>query len=175
MSVYLFTYHAYRSWKADNPRGFVQPGKRIQPPNPALARAYDDDSKQPPVLFDEPHQRVLLWIAYDVCRRRNWRLHGVAAEPTHVHFLVSWRDGLEWNEVSKRLKNLGSTMLGRKLGPPGRRWFSRGGSRKRVQDQSHFEYLTTCYLPKHGGLCWREGDPPPAEPVAFKPSASADG
>lgn len=38
MPVYLFTFHAYRSWREDNPNGYVQRGRAgIQPPNKALA------------------------------------------------------------------------------------------------------------------------------------------
>ncbi len=166
MPVYLFTYHAYRSWNPDHPRGFVQPGKGIQSPSRALARAYAAAAKQPAVLFEDPHQQVLLWIGHDACERRGWRLHGVATEPTHVHYLIGWTDELSWNDVSKRVKNLASTTLGRKLGSPGRRWISNGSSRKRVREQVHFDYLTKVYLPRHGGLCWREGDPPPEEPCA---------
>ncbi len=164
MSVYLFTYHAYRSWRPDNPRGFVKTGGGVQPPNPDLARAYDAAAKQPPVRFDRRHQEILTWIAHDACYRRSWRLHFVATEPTHVHYLVSWPDDQMWQDVSKRLKNLASLTLGRKAGPPGRKWFVRHGSRKRVRDRGHFDYLVNSYLPRHRGRCWREGDPPPAEP-----------
>jgi hypothetical protein len=34
MPVYLFTYHAYRSWMPDRPEGFVQEGRGIEAPNP---------------------------------------------------------------------------------------------------------------------------------------------
>ena len=51
MPCYLFTLHAYRSWNADHPRGFVREQGRIEPPNPKLARFYDRNAKQPPVRF----------------------------------------------------------------------------------------------------------------------------
>jgi len=169
MSVYLFTFHAYRSWNADNPRGFVQQGKGIQAPNVKLARYYDQRAEQPPVLFEQFHQRVLIWTAFDVCDRRGWRLHFVATEPTHVHILVSWRSPQPWGDVRKRLKNVASLTLGRKLQQPGRKWFSRKGSRKRVRNRAHFDHLVNQYLPKHGGLRWREREPPPIEPPANPP------
>ena len=90
----------------DNPRGFVKTGGGVQPPNPDLARAYDAAAKQQPVRFDRRHQEILTWIAHDACNRRSWRLHFVATEPTHMHFLVSWSDDQMWQDVSKRLKNL---------------------------------------------------------------------
>jgi hypothetical protein len=57
-----------------------------------------------------------------------------------------------------------SLMLGRKLGEPGRRWFVRHGSRKRVRGKDHLEYLMSEYLPSHRGLKWCEGDAAPVEP-----------
>lgn len=172
MPVYLFTYHAYRSWMPDHPRGFVLEGRGIQKPNRALAHAYAKAASQPPILFRKPQQEVLLWIVFDACRRRGWRLHIAACEPTHMHCLISWRGEDDWRDVSTRLKNLASTMLGRVLGEKGRNWFTRGSSRKRVRDREHFDHLMRTYLPSHRGLCWREGDPPPPEP---KPPAPAGG
>ena len=167
MPCYLFTFHAYRSWNADNPRGFVQEAGSIEAPSAQLARYYDEHAQQPPVLFEALHQRVLIWIAFDACARRQWRLHFVATEPTHVHILVSWHSSEPWGEVRRRLKNLASLFLGRKFEQPGRKWFSRRGSRKRVRDRRHFDYLVNKYLPKHGGLQWREGAATPEGPPPF--------
>ncbi|MBN2216207.1 MAG: hypothetical protein JW719_02400 [Pirellulales bacterium] len=129
-----------------------------------MARLYDSRAVQSPVRFDSTHQRILIWILYDACLRRKWRLHYVATETTHVHILVSWREFTPWQEVGARLKNLMSLMLGKKLDVAGRTWFSRKGSRKRVEDRRHFDYLVRRYLPSHRGLCWREGDLAPEEP-----------
>ena len=166
MPVYLFTFHAYRSWKADDPRGFVQTGRGLQKPNAKLAQYYEENAAHPPVSFDMDDQRVLIWIAHDACMRRDWRLHFIATDPSHVHILVSWRSQESWEHVRTRLKTLASLMLGRKRSEPGRRWISRKGSRKRVQDRKHFDYLVGQYLPGHRGLRWREGDPAPTEPAA---------
>ena len=166
MPVYLFTFHAYRSWSADNPRGFVQRGARLQAPNPRLAEYYAQRADQAPVLFEPFHQEVLIWIVCDACKRRGWRAHFVATEPTHIHILVSWRSARPWREVGQRIKTLASLMLGRKIGRSGQKWFSRGGSRKRVRTRKHFNHLVDKYLPGHGGLQWREGDQVPVEPRA---------
>ena len=165
MAVYLFTFHAYRSWNADNPHGFVQQYRGVQAPNDKLARFYDEHAQQPPVLFDPFQQRVLIWITFDACARRGWRLHYVATDRTHVHILLSWRSYESWKPISTRLKNLASFALGQKLQQPGHKWLSRHGSRKRVRDRQHFDYLISQYLPKHRGLKWREGEPPPEEPL----------
>lgn len=170
MPVYLFTLHAYRSWNADNPRGYVRRGQAILSPDQDQAHRYDFFAKEPPVQFTSEHHQILLWIVVDACQRRGWRLHQIACEPSHVHLLVSWRGFLPWQEVRGKLKNLMSRELGRQFASPGRRWFVAKGSRKRVRDRRHFEYLMQRYLPSHRGLVWREGDPVPQ-----RPSASADG
>lgn len=87
----------------------------------------------------------------------------MAAEATHVHILVSWREFTPWEEVRSKLKNLMSLMLGRYLGVPGRCWFSGKGSRRRVQTRTHFDYLMRSYFPKHRWV-WREGDLLPVQP-----------
>lgn len=175
MPAYLFTFHAYRSWNADNPRGFVQRGKGVQPPNHELARAYDSAASAAPMRFGHKHQRILIWVGFDVCARRGWRLHCAATEPTHVHYLVSWRGIERWDQISNRIKNIASLMLGRKLEQQQGKWFSKSGSRKRVRDRAHLDYLMNKYLPRHNGLTWCEADDPPGEPAVKKPSASASG
>lgn len=115
MPVYLFTLHAYRSWNADRPRGFVQLDRGLQPPNEKLARAYDRAACEAPMIFKRQNQTILLRSLYDACDRRQLRLHSVATDPTHIHFLVSWPDERSWKEVLRQLKNVASLMLGRKL------------------------------------------------------------
>jgi hypothetical protein len=167
--VYFITLHAYRSWMPDHKRGYVRKGKGILPPDDAMARDYEARAKQPPVEFDETFQRLLLWGASDICQRRGWRLHGFGAEPTHAHFLVSWKNvrggaKLTWKQVRGRLKNVLSWMCGRFYKQPGRRWFTDRGSRKRVLERRHFEHLLKTYLPKHRGVVWRRGEPMPKDP-----------
>jgi REP element-mobilizing transposase RayT len=180
MPVYNFTYHSYRSWNANHPRGFVQTGRGIQPPNERLAKYYDRVARSEPTLFGCRHQALMTWIVWDTCARRNWRLHAVAFEPTHVHFLVSWQSGEDWRQVRGKLKNLMSWALSQAYEAPGHRWFVRKASRKRVRDHAHFEYLITRYFPRHRGRCWTEGDGEPQLPAAsrkklLKPPASAGG
>jgi REP element-mobilizing transposase RayT len=158
--VYHITFHAYRNWRPDHPRGYVK-RKKILPPDPEQARAYDRNAKGDPVLFDEPIQRVLIRGAIEICERRKWRLHAVGTEAGHVHYLISWRGYIPCLNVMQKLKNLLSYILGKEIGPRGKRWFVRNGSRKRVKEQKHLDYLVETYLPDHRGVFWREGQPIP--------------
>jgi hypothetical protein len=165
MPVYLFTLHAYRSWNADHRRGYVRRGQGIQEPDAARAKQYDRAAKQLPAFFGATHQQVLLSMAYDACQRREWHLHCFASEPTHIHLLVSWKQFQPWEEVRAKLKNLLSLQLGRQFKQRGRRWLVGDGSRKQVRDRKHFDYLMMTYLPRHGGLLWRDSEAPPPAPA----------
>lgn len=158
MPVYLITVHAYRSWNPDNPHGFVRRGEGILPPDMGLAKAYANAATEKPILFGPAEQVTLLRLAQNVCARRDWRLHAVACEPSHVHILLSWQDDTTVTEVLRKLKNLMSRELNLVAEHRRKHWFSRSGSRKRVEERSHFDQLMQTYLPKHRGLVWREGE-----------------
>jgi len=158
MPVYLFTYHAYRSWMPDHQRGYVQHGRGIRKPSVAMAARYAERARGPRVYFDEEQQRALIVAAREVCTRLNWRLHAIQANRTHVHVLLSWREYQPWLAVFARVKNILSLHLGRQAGVKGRPWFARKGSRKRVRDPRHFTHLCYTYLPGHRqGICRCEG------------------
>ena len=163
MAVHHFTYHAYRSWRPDHPRGYTK-GEQILPSDRERAASYDRKAYQPPVRFDRFIQSVLVWGAYDICQRRGWRLHSAATDPTHLHVVVSWRGFIPWKDVRDRMKNVLSYLLGRATGQQGRRWFVRDASRRRVERRSHFDYLMDEYHPDHRGVKWREGMPAPVAP-----------
>lgn len=171
MPVFLFTIHAYRSWCPDDERGFVRRGEGILPPDVGLASAYNKNATSPRASFTPDDQTVALLVAHEACNRRDWRLHGLAMEPTHAHLLVSWVSDERANAVCGKLKNLISRELN--LGRPKKqKWLSRGASRRQVRDRSHFDHLVSVYLPKHRGLVWVEGM---ELPKGADPSASADG
>jgi hypothetical protein len=136
-------------------------GKGYQPPDADAAEQYDERAAQPPAEFDLETQRLLVRFAHDFCARRKYRLHAVGNEIGHAHFIRSWHGFSDWHEVMRRLKNTLSTCLNKHFQTPGRKWFVRGGSRKRVSHQSHLTRLLNKYLPDHPGLFWCEGSPLP--------------
>ncbi len=164
MPVYFFTLHAYRSWRPDHPRGYVRRDEGGLPPDPDRATEYDAKATQEPVEFDVEMQNVMIAGAFDICSKRDWRLHGICFEPSHVHLLPSWREFIPWLDVRAKLKNLLSLFLDRLSGVQGRNWFVDGGSRKRVLNERHFNYLIETYIPKHSQQRWFEGDPLPKIP-----------
>jgi hypothetical protein len=131
MPVYHFIYHAYRSWNTDHPDGYHQhhdPG--IHLPNPDLAAYRNHLAHQDPMTFDNAQQSLFLTFATDICTRRNWRLHSLGTDPTHVHIIVSWRNTcgtvpIDSDTLKDRIKNLLSLLLNRHENKIGRRVFSK--------------------------------------------------
>src|SRR5689334_6603926 len=107
--------------------------------------------------FDDRIQRLLIRSTLETCRLRNCRLHGAGNDDTHVHLAISWKRFEPADAVMSRLRNAPSFVLGKEIGPRGRKWFVRGGSRKRVNDDEHLNYLLDRYFPDHPGVFWREG------------------
>ena len=158
MPCYLFTYHAYGSWMPDRKQGFVRRGQGVLSPDKGLACQYRTDAKQPQITFDGSVQRLVIDELQTAWGYQDCRGHFVATDSTHVHVLVSWPDERPWKRIRSGLKS----SLTRRLNQELRRqtWFSDSASRKRVKDQSHFDYLVTEYLPSHHGWKWREGGEP---------------
>src|SRR5207249_454531 len=128
MPVYHFTLHAYRSWRADHRRGYVHHTKGLLKPDPHIAEARDRLARFDEVKFDAAMQRLMVLAVLETCRRRKWRLHGAGNDESHIHLAVSWTKFERWEEVLRLLKNGMSFVLGKQIGPRGRRWFVRGGS-----------------------------------------------
>jgi REP element-mobilizing transposase RayT len=140
MPVYHFTLHAYRSWRPDNKRGYVRRGGKLHPPDAAQAQKYDARAKHEPAVFTTEVQRILIRTAANFCERRKLRLHAAGSDPSHIHFVISWRAYSSWTEILRRLKNILSKELNEQLHCT-RPWFVRGANSKRVSNRGHLELL----------------------------------
>lgn len=159
MPVALFTYHAYGSWLADRPQGYVERHRGIQPTNKKLATIQRGSLTQAEVCFDAGLQREIIERFLTVCQEEGYRAHAAASEASHVHLLTSWRDfEAPMKQVGGRIKNLLSLTLSRERDCVGHKWFARGASRQQVESRRHFEHLLHAYLPKHSGWFWCERD-----------------
>ena len=153
MPVYLFSFHAYRSWMPDHPRGYTRRGKGYQPSDPEMARNYERAAKGGRSWFDAAVQRGLLARFHEACGCIDVRFHGGATEAGHFHGLVSWRHRRTWMSVRTSIKSSLTRYLHDQH--PGVE-LSRGASRKRVTDRKHFDHLLRTYLPDHPGWGWYE-------------------
>jgi hypothetical protein len=149
MPCYLFTYHAYGSWMPDRTLGYVKRNRGILAADASMARKYERIMNDKPVLFDESAQETILVSILESRAKQSFDAHFIATDPTHVHLLLAWRDSRTWLRMRSSIKRSQSHRLNMELGR--RDWFVEGGSRKRVKDREHYDYLVTHYLPKHTG------------------------
>ncbi len=154
MPRYLFTYHAYRSWMPDRPRGFVRRGEGVLPPSGPLAIRYAERATAEPARFSSRIQKLLLDECRIACQRQLLRLHCIATDPSHLHVLLSWPTLRPWSNVRSAVKSSLTRRLNRDVAR--QTWFSDGVSRKRVADWKHFKYLVDEYLAAHRGWKWDE-------------------
>jgi REP element-mobilizing transposase RayT len=158
VAVYLFTFHAYRSWMPDHRRGFVQRGKGILKPSPQMAQSYARRARFERMVFDDRLCSLIDQAAKEICGDRGWRLHAVVVVWSHLHALVSWQGFVDARRVRAVLHHGITTRLRDWTGRR-RTWLARGGSLKRVEHRRHFHHHMTLYLPGHrryGGSAWFE-------------------
>jgi REP element-mobilizing transposase RayT len=152
------------TWMPDHPRGYTKRRKGYQSPNPKAAKVYRNNADDGEAcLFDDGLMRAMIDEAQIASKHQRLRLHSGTTEKTHLHYLVSWTDARNWMSIRNGLKMSLSLRLkreGEQSSNTPRNLtqikLSGGGSRKRVSDQDHFDYLMQTYLPSHSGLKWFE-------------------
>ncbi len=152
MPCYLFTLHAYGSWLPDRPQGYVHHDTGFQPANPAIAAAYRRRMRENTTRLESKHQQQILEVLHHMEADGHLRVEAVAMDPSHVHLLASWTGPSDWSAMRRRIKHTLSHCLNTRFGQG--RWFSQGGSRKRVHDHEHFDHLVSHYLLSHRGVVW---------------------
>ncbi|MEO0586089.1 MAG: hypothetical protein AAF078_00455 [Planctomycetota bacterium] len=155
MPVYLFTLHTYGSWLPDRARGYVKRKQGVLEPDAQMAGWYREAMDSSVVEWTPAQQRSVIAAVRKHCTIKAWTAYAIATDPTHVHALIAWRDRTPWMTVRRGLKASISRALNEHSDR--RKWLSEGGSRKRVTDQDHFDYLRKVYLPSHRGGCWDTG------------------
>jgi REP element-mobilizing transposase RayT len=158
MPVYLFTFHAYRSWMPDRRRGYVRRDEGVLPADAEMAEFYAEQAKDEPTILNAPLQRCLIEEMIVACQHRLLHLHAGTSEPSHVHALVSWREEKGWLAVRSGLKSSLSRRLTKESTEQHPLRLSEGASRKHVNDRDHFDYLMKTYLPRHRGVAWYEDE-----------------
>jgi hypothetical protein len=154
MACLLFTYHAHGTWLPDRTEGFVHWREGLQPTDKSLAEAYRKKMRTEPVSFCSELQKRLIDELQTASGFQKVRLHAAATEETHVHAVVSWADARAVDNVGGGLRESLSRRLSKERGK--RTWLAKAGSKRRVKNQEHFDYLRLVYLPSHRGWKWDE-------------------
>ncbi|MEX2672727.1 MAG: hypothetical protein WD294_11530 [Phycisphaeraceae bacterium] len=152
MPVYLFTYHGYGTWLPDRQPGFVHYRQGLQARSKDMAGAYRQQQTSSKAVFDGAAQQVIVRTVREAALHLEATLHAVSADTTHVHLLISWKHGRGWRAMRTSVKSALTRALNAQIAT--RAWFSKGASRKRIRDRSHFDYLMHRYLPRHKGKRW---------------------
>jgi hypothetical protein len=113
MPCYLFTWHAYATWMPDRQQGFVLKGRGIQAPDPLRAKAYRARQKEEAAQFDEDVQRLIIDECLIAAEHRQFRVHGVATEASHIRVLISWTDDRTFVQLRRGLRESISRRLNR--------------------------------------------------------------
>ena len=158
MPVYFFTFHAYRSWMPDHPRGYVKRKEEVLPPDPEMAKRYEARANHEPAVFTAEIEKELIDEVLIWSRATGIHVYAIGTEPSHIHSLTSWSSDRTAISVRTSLK----TSLSRRLSDMSKHIgfrvaLSRGGDSTHVKDRSHFDHIMTEYVPKHRGLRWIEG------------------
>ena len=152
MPCYLFTWHAYGSWMPDRPQGYVK-ARAILPPDRPEADRYRARQNEATAVFDTSTQKLVIDELVVTASFRRFRLRFVATDLTHLHVLVSGPDERTYAQLRRGIRESITRRLNHQ---EDRAWLTHRGSRKRIRDQSHFDYLVATYLPKHRGWKWDE-------------------
>jgi REP element-mobilizing transposase RayT len=156
MPVYLFTFHAYRSWMPDRRRGYVRRKKGVLPPDEEMAEEYRERATDKATVLTAEIQRALLEELQKACGFQRLRLHGGSTEPSHIHAVRSWNDDRTTMRVRSDIKRSLSMRLTQLSAEDHHLYLSGGASQKRVRDREHLDHLLKTYLPKHRGVAWYE-------------------
>jgi hypothetical protein len=150
MPTYFYTFHAYRSWMPDHPRGYTRRGVGVVPPNEKMNQRYVERSKFDELEFDSALQNLVVDAIAEVCSNLKTDLYYAVAVSTHAHAVAECAnvDPLKLHDTMKRIIGL---KLARFCGVEGRTWLSRGRDLKPVRDVKHLEHLLYVYLPGHHG------------------------
>jgi REP element-mobilizing transposase RayT len=155
MPCYHFIFHGHGTWMPDEDDGYVTRKQGQLPQDTRAAKQYRSVMHGDEVLFGDQEQRALIDEVHVAAQHQQFRVHYVATEPTHIHILVSWHDEeRQFEKLRAGIRQSLSRRLGKEFGE--RQWLSEGGSRRRVGNQEHYDYLVGTYLPEHSGWKWSE-------------------
>jgi hypothetical protein len=136
----------------DRKRGYVKRKKGILASDDLMADMYRSVMTQDMVEFTGETQLAIIDTVLESRSKQGFECYYIATEVSHAHLLVGWCDERTWRRMRSIIKSSLTRALSDTFGR--REWFVEGGSRKRVKDRKHFEYLVSKYLPQHGGWKW---------------------
>ena len=138
------TFGTYATRLHEDPRPTVDRrhnhvGTPFPPPDPARQQK---PSELPLRLTREQREHIEKTIPH-LCDKGGWVLTTCAAQPDHIHILLSAPHQTHGKLIRKWLKRWLSGSLTQTFGPPPMRWWSAGGSTKPVCNEDYFNNATS--------------------------------
>lgn len=148
-TVTFVTTTSYGSWLPGDARGYVHSG-RVLPANPALESHARRLLKHEPVPFSESDQKTLHSALGEACEEFGYRLHDLAIESWHLHWIVRHSDAM--CSMVGRLKNRLRQRLDR-----GRIW-TEGYCHRTIATDDEL-IVARDYIRRHAGCRLIDGKP----------------
>ena len=149
--AYLLTWTTYGSWLPGDDRGWVDRGGVVRQGNPHLRRVAAKRLVGACTSLTSHQRGLVVRCVAAHARVRGWMVHAVQCRVQHVHVVIS-APGCRPQRVITELKARSSRMLnaaeGEPSARPAQRWWTRGGSARKVFDERGLEnvvtYVRTC-------------------------------
>jgi REP element-mobilizing transposase RayT len=158
--VWLLTWTTYGTWLPGDDRGFVsnvadatgrghrlnRPGTEPATKQRGLTLMAQDQLLGPPIWLTPEQAPILLEQFRETANHRGWSIVAVAIMANHVHIVLGVTDDPEPETLLRDLKSYGSRSLNRRYGKPrGGTWWTEGGSRRKLADESSV-FAATAYV-----------------------------
>jgi REP element-mobilizing transposase RayT len=134
--AYLITWTTYESWLPGDERGWVEDSTpSIQAPDVQKRQAAQQLMTEPEVTLSAEQRVVVEKTIREHCAIREWKLHAVNVRSNHVHVVVTAARSPA--EVMNQFKAWCSRRLNEAEGGTGKRWWTRHGSTKWINDEGY--------------------------------------
>ena len=134
--AYHITWTTYGTWLPGDQRGWVEedtPG--IRPPDADRLEEARKLMVAPAVRLSEAQRALVKETIEAHCLVRGWELHAVNVRTNHVHLVVT--ADAHPDDVMNQLKAWCSRRLNEAAGGGARRWWTKHGSTKWINDEAY--------------------------------------
>ncbi len=161
--AYLITFRTFGTWLHGDDRSTINRSNRDVPgtvkldPNRPLRERMLEKMAQPPVILDKPRRLVVTDAIEQLCRQRNYVLHGLNVRTNHAHAVVAAAAKPE--RIADAMKAFATKRL-RELGLVGatERVWSRSRSRRYLWKPLHVEAAVNYVLYCQGDVRFEMDD-----------------
>jgi REP element-mobilizing transposase RayT len=134
--AFFITWTTYGSWLHGDAPGWVAKGVGgIQAPDAQKREEARARMKDEPVVLNAQQGAIVEKTIREHCEFRGWQLHAVNVRTNHVHVVVTADRAPE--EVMNQFKAWCSRRLNEAEGGAGKRWWTKHGSTKWINDTAY--------------------------------------